>query len=130
MSSLSRKDLRWIFNAAAYATRASGDYMLGSVIVRSGSVLSWSYNEPRNDPAWIDRGWSIHAEARALKKCGNAQGATIYIARVTPGGRLAIAKPCPACMDSIVEAGIRTVVWTTDTGATVKSSVSDLLQVV
>lgn len=59
--------------------------------------------------------WSIHAEAAVLK--GHAKrGGRIYIARLTPGGRLGLAKPCPRCVAALREAGINRVVWTTSTG--------------
>lgn len=88
---------------------------LGSVITRGGSVLSRGVSKPRNPVEIVDgmhSGCSVHAEKDALAQCANPKGATIFVARLTPGHRtLAMARPCNACMASIIEAKVKRVVY-------------------
>jgi len=91
-------------------------WRLGSVVWRGGSVLSWGFNKTRNDPVFIedDKHYecSVHAEVDALKGAKNAHGATMYIARITPAGNQALAKPCDRCLVAIKQAGIKKIVYT------------------
>jgi pyrimidine deaminase RibD-like protein len=74
-------------------------HMMAAIVTKGGAVLSMEAN------AESGRG---HAEARALRPHRNYKGATIYIVRLN--GRR-ISKPCPACTQKIIEAGISTVVF-------------------
>ena len=47
---------------------------------------------------------SGHAEARAIRKMD--KGGIMYVARVTKGGRLALAKPCRICELKMRSAGV------------------------
>lgn len=69
---------------------------------------------------------SYHAEEVALRRAGDSDGATIYVARVTRRGDLGIAKPCARCTQDLIEAGVHTVVWTTEYGLE-KSKVRNLV---
>lgn len=116
---LSRTDVGWLKRAALEASQAEGHYCLGAVIVNSGRLISFGYNKRRNDPAFVDVGWSVHAEVDALRRASSeaVEGATMYVARVTPGGRHALAKPCKACRAAAVRAGVTRLVYTTGTDA-------------
>jgi tRNA(Arg) A34 adenosine deaminase TadA len=88
-------------------------WRVGAVIVRGGAVLSTGYNRYRNSPSIVQLdGVSYHAEEAALRMVGNAEGATIYVARVTKTGLLSLARPCPKCVPKLKEAGIHSMVWT------------------
>jgi deoxycytidylate deaminase len=117
MAEVSRGALRWLARAAELAGRASGHHRLGAVLVRGGSVIAVGYNSTRNDPRNTDGCWSVQAETRALRQAGAPRGATLYVARVTPGGRTALARPCEDCASDLRAAGVDTVVYTTDDGA-------------
>lgn len=55
----------------------------------------------------------LHAEVDAILKCRDLSRAhKIFVSRVTPGGKYALAKPCPVCEQAIKEAGIKEVEWT------------------
>lgn len=61
--------------------------------------------------------FSTHAEVAALKQLPqdiNLKNATMYVARITPGGRPAMSAPCANCQVALKEAGIRKVVYTID----------------
>lgn len=130
---LSRQQERWLNRAVGVAYQGlenqdhntfRGNYFLGAVIVKSGRLLSVGTNRVRNDPnnsAMESTEYGIHAEIRALQSLrGNdnsyaaANGATIYIARVTGGKQdVALARPCDNCYTEIRRVGISSIVYTT-----------------
>jgi tRNA(Arg) A34 adenosine deaminase TadA len=95
-------------------------WKLGSVVFRGGSVLGLGHNTKRNDPSNMEDGEhihaSVHAEVSALRSTSVTEGAKIFVARVTPGGNLALARPCKRCLKTIKDAGIRRVYYTNETG--------------
>lgn len=114
MLSISTSDLRWINLAVQQALMAPHDkWRVGAVLVSSGRVLSTGFNRYRNDPSQVEPGGvSYHAEQVALRKAGDAQGATIYIARVTRSGLIGLAKPCEMCQELLATHGVHTAIWT------------------
>lgn len=96
---------------------------VGSVITDSkGRVISSGYNKRKTHPLQMRYARKInpeqcflHAEIDALVQCREVPH-TIYVARVRKNGRTAMARPCPICSLAIGEAGIKTVVYTTDDG--------------
>lgn len=118
MPSLSTSDIRWLRHALVQAEQAPhARWRVGAVLIRGGSVLSTGYNRYRNDPAQVEFGnASYHAEEVALRKAGDAEGSTIYVARITRSGALGLAKPCPRCLDLLITEGVSTVVWSTPSG--------------
>ena len=83
--------------AARAAGRTSPNPLVGAVLVRDGRVIGEGYHHAAGEP---------HAEANALRKAGDARGATLYVNL----------EPCihqgrtPPCVDAIVEAGVARVV--------------------
>src|SRR5437773_2595265 len=71
--------------------------MVGCVIARDGVVLA---------EGWHQRAGEAHAEVEALRRCGNARGATAVVTL----------EPCahhgrtPPCVDALLDAGIERVV--------------------
>lgn len=118
MTSLSTSDIRWFRYALLQAEQAPhARWRVGAVLIRGGSVLSTGFNRYRNDPAQVEFGHaSYHAEEVALRKAGDAEGSTIYVARITRSGLLGLAKPCPRCTDMLITEGVSTVVWSTPSG--------------
>ena len=47
-----------------------------------------------------------------LWNAGDTDGAELFVARVTRGGNLALAKPCSRCMETIGDHGIKKVYYT------------------
>ncbi len=104
---------------------------IGAVVVQSHNILSVGvntlkshpiqarYNHYRDFPTETIR-HCLHAEMgavlRAERLSENLSSATLYIYRENKKGKLAMCRPCPACMKKIKEVGIRKLVYTTDSG--------------
>lgn len=101
------------------ATSADGSYMLGAIVVRGGRVIGRGSNRRKNDPKYTPSNWSVHAEEAALRgvKASRGSRTTLYVARVTPGGMPALARPCEACLDAAMKSGVTRIVYTTAEGA-------------
>lgn len=69
-----------------------------------------------------------HAELNALHNVREdvLRGADLLVVRVTKLGDIRSAKPCPACMASVVRAGIRKVYYSTDDGTIESLTISAL----
>ena len=83
-------------------------------------MLSVGINRTRNHPSilppeLVKSNASVHAEIAALSSLLhqglNLKHATLYVARVSRTGNLALSKPCRSCAYAIELAGIRKVVW-------------------
>jgi len=59
----------------------------------------------------------LHAEIHALVRCRD-NPYTIHVARLTKGGNVGIAKPCPICQLAIKKAKIKKVIYTNKKGGT------------
>lgn len=131
MLATTSSDIRWLRNALLQAEQAPHNrWRVGAVLVRSGRVIATGYNRYRNNPSQVGIGdVSYHAEEVALRRAGDAEGATIYVARITRSGELGIAKPCARCAYDLMEAGVSSVVWTTPYGLE-KARVKDLTALV
>lgn len=76
-----------------------------AVVERGGAILAVAANKK-----------TVHAEVRALKKAGHTKGVKVWSMRLTRGGVLGMAKPCPACEAYMREVGVKTVFYSTDMG--------------
>lgn len=83
-------------------------YFHGVAVVRGGSIVTFSSNYRR-----------IHAEVRALSKLwpNKRKGTKVWSIRITPGGKLACAKPCSNCEKYLREQGVKSVFYTTTSGS-------------
>lgn len=83
-------------------------YFHGVAVIRGGSVVSFSSNFRRT-----------HAEVRALSKLwpNKRKGTKVWSIRLTPGGKLACAKPCNNCEKYLREQGVKSCFYTTSTGS-------------
>jgi tRNA(Arg) A34 adenosine deaminase TadA len=119
---ISIRDLRWLNRAvkSAYNNHDSGSYRLAAITVKGGSILAAGTNRHRNNPLWnpeIPREhWSIHAEEACLRQTNKPSGCTLYIARITPGGQTALARPCQKCLELAKEHNVGKIVYTTENG--------------
>jgi len=57
----------------------------------------------------------LHAEIAALVKC-HKMPHTLYVFRFLRDGNMALAKPCPVCDLALREAGVKKVIYTSDSG--------------
>ena len=76
----------------------------------------WRYKDKSNN--YLPE--KAHAEMRALQKIQyldiDFSKVRVYIYRETRDGKLAMARPCPACLARIKEMGIKHILYTTDCG--------------
>ena len=88
----------------------------GALIVKGGRVVAVGVNHFRNHPKYVHSDYSTHAEIAALKACSDIDlsNATIYVARVTQGGRISMSKPCAECSKALAIKGIKKIVYTVD----------------
>ena len=94
----------------------------GCIIVRNGNVISRGYNKLINHPRIfgedaeevIKAHAGRHAEAEAIRRIKNPEGAILYVARVRKRGEIGMSKPCKRCQQLIDEVGIKRVVYTED----------------
>jgi deoxycytidylate deaminase len=92
----------------------------GALIVRGGSVVSMGINRDRNHPhcfgdiSLAGLYASTHAEMAALHVAKAVNGATIYIARINKAGLPRLSRPCDRCFISLLQAGIKEMVYTTN----------------
>lgn len=95
---------------------------VGSVVTdHKGRVVSSGYNKRKTHPLQMRYARKInpeqcflHAEIDALVQCRDVPH-TIYVARIKKNGDTALARPCSICSMAIKEAGIKRVIYTTDT---------------
>lgn len=81
-------------------------FFLGAVGVRNDGTVVRSHNK---STLLQDR--RFHAEYRLLKKLD--VGSTVYVARITKGGRIAAcARPCESCLNAMLKRGVKRVYWT------------------
>lgn len=100
---------------------------LVAVIVKGGSIISWSSNLPKMNAytaIMTDNPdcFSIHAEVAAIFKARqktDLRGCKMFVARITKDnkltktqGQIALAMPCKTCMRAIVNYGIKRVIYT------------------
>jgi len=90
----------------------------GCVIVKSGRVVAAQVNTFRNNPDnmsedHIKSGCTVHAERNAIRRAGaNAEGSTMYIARVNKQGVTRLSRPCNNCYVALMKAGVKEIVYT------------------
>lgn len=92
-------------------------WRLGAVIVKGSNVLAVGVNSFRNPPFIDHLNATVHAEMAALKKVRNIEGCTIYVARVNNSNIPRLARPCLSCYEHLSNAGIREIVYTTNSNS-------------
>lgn len=121
-SDLSNRDVAYLKVALALAETSECRMRHGAVVVRGGSVIATGVNRHRNHPLVLSTlddartQASTHAEINALKHIDIyrpvTNGAVIYIARVNKQGKPMMSRPCNQCFISLMEYGIKEVVYT------------------
>lgn len=85
-----------------------------SIIYQGGTPVAFGYNNSE-----------LHAEERAIRYFSNMIGLSGNIMprnsimvniRVTPGNKIGLAKPCPACMQLLIEKHFKKVIYSTNHG--------------
>lgn len=78
-----------------------------ALITKGSRPLSWGINKP-----------GVHAEVAALRGVrGEGKGCTLHSLRLLPrDGKLGMARPCDACREALLAAGVRKVRYTNREG--------------
>lgn len=90
---------------------------VGAVLERGGRILAVAYNNmgSRKLGNYV---YSRHAESNLLNNT-DAYGATVYVYREHAQTRQPLlARPCTKCYSRLVEAGVKTIFYTTSVGWT------------
>jgi tRNA(Arg) A34 adenosine deaminase TadA len=90
-------------------------WRLVAILERNGKpivVTSNIMNKSHPDVIKYNRHWGVHAEMRCIKKApwGLTEGGTMYVYRWS-NGSYRLAKPCSMCMDFLLAAGIKKVLY-------------------
>ena len=115
---LSNRKKKFLSLAMKVAENSELRHKHGTVLVKSGRVISVGVNKQRNHPSVVTPGrekteCGIHAEIVAINNAGdNVKGAILFVARVNKKGMPLLSKPCPMCQKTIDNSGIKEVVWT------------------
>jgi tRNA(Arg) A34 adenosine deaminase TadA len=94
----------------------------GAVVAKGNKVLGWAPNKKRNFSAFDSPGdhYTDHAERATIRELlkirEDLRGCTIYIARINKAGKTMLSRPCAGCMEAIVAAGIKEIVYTNEFG--------------
>jgi len=93
------------------------------ILDKRGKVLSTGYNSyTKTSPKMLMYAMELgntdkvfwHSECNALSKLPKeSKPYKIIIARITPGGNVGLAQPCPICMNAIKKSGIQIIEHTT-----------------
>lgn len=113
VSELSRRDYRWLQRSTGVAITSKHSFRMGALAIRGGNLIGYAVNRLRNHPRLVEDWYdcSFHAEQSLIENCDTVSS-IVYVARITPAGKLAMAKPCQSCLRLLTEAGVKRVVWT------------------
>lgn len=91
-------------------------YKIGCVISVHGRPVSVGFNICKSHPKYTNRrSPSIHAEIRALMASNcSIDGGIAFVYRENTSGIPRLSRPCNACYEALKEAGIKKVVYTTN----------------
>jgi deoxycytidylate deaminase len=105
---------------------STGYHRVGAAVFKGKRMLSVGHNKPKTHPDSTTVQYGHHAEFAcfiATYKYDLA-GATIFVVRLTRGGRLGISKPCKECWSWIRAMGIKKVVYLDRNGNPVEERVA------
>lgn len=105
--------------AKRIAEKSSSITKLGCVIASKNKVITVGFNDmTKTHPKSNHPFKTLHAEIRALIGVSEEEtrGCDAYVYREIKSGRVAMAKPCDACMQALRLAKIKRVFFTTDSG--------------
>jgi hypothetical protein len=102
------KDFDILMRTAGIASKRRDlrSFLVGATGLRSDGAMVHAYNG-----AAPDKCAHIHAEARLCAKLD--VGATVWVARATKDGSLALAKPCANCERIMRRKGVKRVIFST-----------------
>lgn len=102
------------------------NYMFGAIVVKSGRIVSTGTNNPQKTHPRAGYPRRIHAEIQVLLGTDDLKGATMYLVRVTNGGKEALSKPCQNCLREIKKSGLKSVIFSLGKGEYGKIDLRDV----
>lgn len=117
---ISSRQRSYLKLAKRVAKRSDCRCQIGSVLVKSGRVISFGWNSRKRTPksAKLGYNWSLHAEIDTCLGFSpeEIRDATLYNYREDRQGRRKISKPCPTCEHVLRGLGVRRVYYSTTEG--------------
>lgn len=105
--------MAYIDVARKYANKSRMGYKLAAIVVKGGNIRGVGFNH-YSKSAFPK---SIHAEIAAIQDAGDGvNNSTLWIFRFCRNGNLGLAKSCKSCVNQLSEAGVKEIVYSTDTG--------------
>jgi len=89
-------------------------YKIGCVIVYKNKVTAVGFNQLKTHSKSIHKFKMLHAELDAIIGSGDLNGCDAYVFRGNRFGQPRLSKPCPACEQALIAAGIRRVYFSVD----------------
>ncbi len=126
----SRRIKRGIVRALEASMEASdSEFKVGAVLTKNGNIIGSGHNHTRKtSPNSGSRHFGQHAEYSCLRKSSKLgekknsydlvrlSGAELFVARITPGGRVALAKPCDSCQSFLRHLNLKRIYYTNENG--------------
>lgn len=113
---MSGRDARWLSAALLTAEQSVGPQRHGAILVRGNRIVGRGWNRVQPPPAAGIVPWHVkwrHAEEAAILDAGaDAEGAALYVARLSVRYGAVLSEPCPRCWKVIDRFGISRVRWT------------------
>jgi len=104
------------FDLASKVSKLSthNKHALGAVLVYKNRVISVGTNQNKTHTKSPSPYRHIHAEFSAIlnSKLTDFTNCSIYISRVTPGGKLGLSYPCNHCLKMLQSLNINTIYYT------------------
>lgn len=117
---MSNRDRSLLKTAIKLASKSDCNQRHGAIVYKGGRILATGFNSYRNAPEMfpndnIDlKDISVHAEIAAIRKvsASDLEGSVVYIARKGRCSIHMLSKPCNACYEALVAAGVKRIVYT------------------
>jgi len=110
--------LRWLRFAKNISKHSDYRIQVGCVITKGNKPISVGFNKAKYHKVYANP-WrkTIHAEVSAIRTSGKdyIKNSTAYIYREKKNGNPGMARPCEDCMKRLIEFGVRTIYYSTDT---------------
>lgn len=106
-------------------------HRFGAILTNNKTIISSGNNSTKTHPdqlrlnkyrpSYKHNCSFVHAEVNCISKLRSIpDNCTLYIVRVMHDNTFSIARPCEGCMEKIKDAGIKTIVYSTDHGFAVE----------
>lgn len=102
----------------ALAKQSEHKFQMSAAIIDKNSILGLGINDGGTHTQSPHPYKTIHAEFAAIHKAlatrKNLRGASLFVLRVTKGGKVGTSSPCKSCRTLIESVGIKTIYYITE----------------